>query len=72
MFKECLRHDMLPFILDDKRRKGYLNRLRERDEDPYVLTEVILEAQEQFSRQIALQDLGEHRLDELDCDEEEW
>jgi Fic family protein len=54
MFKECLRHDMLPFILDDKRRKGYLNRLRERDEDPYVLTEVILEAQEQFSRQIAL------------------
>ena len=73
MFKECLRHDVLPFILDDKRRKGYLTGLREWDEDPYILTEVILEAQERFSRQIALQDLGEHRLDDLnDFDEEDW
>ena len=73
MFKECLRHDVLPFILDDKRRKGYLTGLREWDEDSYVLTEVILEAQERFSRQIALQDLGEHRLDDLnDLDEEDW
>ena len=73
MFKECLRHDVLPFILDDKRRKGYLTGLREWDEDSYVLTEVILEAQERFSRQVALQDLGEHRLDDLnDFDEEDW
>ena len=73
MFKECLRHDVLPFILDDKRRKGYLTGLRECDEDSYALTEVILEAQERFSRQVALQDLGEHRLDDLnDFDEEDW
>lgn len=53
--------------------KGYLTGLREWDEDSYVLTEVILEAQERFSRQIALQDLGEHRLDDLnDFDEEDW
>ena len=29
MFKECLRHDIMPFILDDKRRSRYLQGIRE-------------------------------------------
>ncbi len=73
MFKECLRHDVLPFILDDKRRKGYLSGIQHWDDDPSILSEVVLEAQERFSRQIDLQDLSAHRLDDLnDSDEEDW
>lgn len=73
MFKECLRHDVLPFIIDDKRRSRYLKGLREWDEDTSLLAEVILEAQDRFSRQIDLQDLAAHRLDDMnDNDEEDW
>ena len=29
MFKECLRHDVMPFIIDDKRRSRYLRGIKE-------------------------------------------
>ena len=61
MFKECLRHDVMPFIVDDKRRNRYLEGLREWDEDPGILTEVVMEAQSRFDAQIQLQNLSEHR-----------
>lgn len=61
MFKECLRHDVMPFIIDDKRRARYLEGLREWDEDPGILTEVVMEAQSRFDAQIQLQNLSEHR-----------
>ena len=61
MFKECLRHDVMPFILDDKRRTRYLEGLREWDNDSGILAEVVMEAQSRFDAQIQLQKLAEHR-----------
>lgn len=61
LFKECLRHDVMPFIIDDKRRNRYLEGLREWDDDPGILTEVVMEAQSRFDAQIQLQNLSEHR-----------
>lgn len=61
MFKECLRHEVMPFILDDKRRSRYLEGIREWDNDPSILGEVVMEAQSRFDAQIQLQMLAEHR-----------
>ena len=61
MFKECLRHEVMPFILDDKRRSRYLEGIREWDNDPGILSEVVMEAQSRFDAQIQLQNLLEHR-----------
>ena len=61
MFKECLRHEVMPFILDDKRRGRYLEGIREWDDDPGILSEVVMEAQNRFDAQIQLQNLAEHR-----------
>ena len=61
MFKECLRHEVMPFILDDKRRGRYLEGIREWDDDPGILSEVVMEAQSRFDAQIQLQLLSEHR-----------
>ena len=61
MFKECLRHEVMPFILDDKRRGRYLEGIREWDDDPGILSEVVMEAQSRFDAQIQLQMLAEHR-----------
>lgn len=59
MFKECLRHDITPFILDDKRRTGYLKGLREWEKNDTALQVVCREAQERFQRQLDLQGLLE-------------
>ena len=61
MFKECLRHEVMPFILDDKRRSRYLEGIRKWDDDPGILGEVVMEAQSRFDAQIQLQMLAEHR-----------
>ena len=61
MFKECLRHEVMPFILDDKRRSRYLEGIREWDDDPGILSEVVMEAQSRFDAQTQLQMLAEHR-----------
>jgi hypothetical protein len=59
MLKECLRHDVTPFIIDDKRRTGYLDGIRFWDDDPDVLMDVCIEAQLRFEAQTALQGLME-------------
>ena len=51
----------MPFILDDKRRSRYLEGIREWDDDPGILGEVVMEAQSRFDAQIQLQMLAEHR-----------
>ena len=71
MFKECLRRDVMPFIIDDKRRNRYLEGLREWDNDPSILTEVVMEAQSRFDAQIQLQNLQEHRANFLTATLEE-
>ena len=57
MFKECLRHDIMPFILYDKRRSRYLQGIREWFVDRYELVDVVMEAQSRFESQIELQKL---------------
>ena len=57
MFKECLRHGVMPFIIDDKRRSRYLHGIREWHEDRYTLTDVVMDAQSRFEAQIELQRL---------------
>jgi len=60
MFKECLRHQITPFILDDKRRTEYLKGIREWDMDRTTLFTPCLEAQARFQAQIELQKLQEY------------
>ena len=59
MFKECLRHDVMPFIIDDKRRGRYLEGLEKWDTDRSILAEVVMEAQDRFDAQLELQKLME-------------
>jgi len=57
MFKECLRHAVTPFILDDKRRSEYLKGIREWDMDRSTLFTPCREAQARFTAQCELQEL---------------
>ena len=41
MFKECLRLNVMPFIIDDKRRTDYLEGIRQWDQDRSILTDVV-------------------------------
>lgn len=56
MFKECLRHGLTPFILDDKRRGRYLDGIRNWNEDRSLLLRVVEESQVRFAMQETLQD----------------
>ena len=60
MFKECLRHNVMPFILDDKRRKRYLQGIRDWEKSHYTLSKVVRESQELFEAQVDLQKLMEY------------
>ena len=60
LFKECLRHDIMPFIIDDKRRSRYLRGIKEWHDDHYELVDVVMEAQDRFEAQIELQKLYAH------------
>ena len=57
LFKECLRHGIMPFIIDDKRRSRYLRGIKEWHDDHYELVDVVMEAQDRFEAQVELQKL---------------
>ena len=57
LFKECLRHDIMPFIIDDKRRSRYIRGIKEWHDDRYELVDVVMEAQDRFEAQVELQKL---------------
>ena len=59
MLKECLRHGIMPFILDDKRRSAYLEGIRCWEKDPVPLLQVCMEAQARFQAQVELEKLLE-------------
>lgn len=61
MFKECLRHNVMPFILDDKHRRQYLAGIQEWQTNRMTLMQVVASAQDRFEAQIELQKLDEHR-----------
>ena len=45
MLKECLRHEIDPFIIDDKRRNLYMRGILSWDDDPKVFRELAQGAQ---------------------------
>ena len=57
MFKECLRHGTMPFIIDDKRRSRYLRGIKEWHDDRFEMIDMVMEAQDRFEAQIELQRL---------------
>ena len=57
MFKECLRHGIMPFIIDDKCRSRYLRGIKEWHDDRFEMIDVVMEAQDRFEAQIELQRL---------------
>ena len=61
MLKECLRHNITPFIIDDKRRASYLDGIRQWDENHSILMGICQETQARFESQIYLYRLLEHR-----------
>ena len=61
MFKECLRHDVMPFIIDDKHRKQYLSGIISWPKDRFELLQVACTAQERFEQVVARCKLGEYR-----------
>lgn len=52
MLKECLRHQIDPFIIDDKRRMDYSRGIAMWDEDSSLLTNTVLHAQKRFQDQM--------------------
>lgn len=71
MFKECLRHGVMPFILDDKHRSQYLAGIKDWQTDKSTFIELVYAAQSRFEAQVELQKLGEYRLFVLPEDDEE-
>ena len=59
LFKECLRHEIIPFIIDDKKRSAYLKGLRLWKLERTPLLEVCYHAQERYSKEIESQKLLE-------------
>lgn len=57
LFKECLRHDITPFIINTKRRYRYLHSIKEWHDDWYELIDVVMEAQDCSEAQVELQKL---------------
>lgn len=52
MMKECLRHEVVPFIIDDKRRGAYNRGIAQWDTDPEILQNVVSEAQKRFQNKL--------------------
>ena len=55
MLKECLRHNIVPFIVDDKHRGDYNTGIQVWTSNPSMLRNTCLKAQERFGRQLELQ-----------------
>ena len=52
IMKECLRHGIVPFIIDDKRRGAYNRGITQWDTDPEILQNVVSEAQKRFRNKL--------------------
>ena len=63
MVKECLRHNIVPFIVDDKHRGSYNKGIKCWNTNPSVLRDACIKAQERFKRQLELQRLLQRNKD---------
>lgn len=48
MFKECLKHDIVPFVVDDTHKMFYYRGLKEYEEEKGYLTDTCLSAQDKY------------------------
>jgi Fic family protein len=48
MFKECLKHDIIPFIIDEEHKNYYYRGLREFKDTPGYLVDTCLSAQDRY------------------------
>lgn len=60
MVKECLRHGVDPFIIDDKHRSGYNRGIRDWEQNPSILIAVAEQAQMRFRGKMELCALMEY------------
>lgn len=56
-FKECLRHDIIPFIIEDSKKLFYYRGLAEWEREPGYLTDTCLDGQDTFKRLMVMFDL---------------
>lgn len=54
MFKECLRHNILPFIIDERHKYFYYRGLREYENEKGFLKDTCLSAQDNFKKLLSL------------------
>ncbi len=71
MLKECLRHGITPFILDDKKRNQYIEGLQAWPAEQETLTQVVETAQRRFERQIRRHHSAETRQPYLSDEEDD-
>ncbi len=53
MFKECLRHDIMPFIIDEEHKLFYYRGLKEYKSEKGYLTDTCLSAQDEYAAMTA-------------------
>ncbi|NME35761.1 helix-turn-helix domain-containing protein [Fusobacterium sp. FSA-380-WT-3A] len=56
MFKECLRHNIIPFIIDEKHKLFYYRGLREYENEKGYLRDTCLSAQDDFQKMLKIFD----------------
>ena len=54
MLKECLRHQIVPFVIDDKHRGEYHRGITSWDNNPEILTDLAIRAQSHFEGKMDL------------------
>jgi Fic family protein len=59
IFKECLKHDIIPFIIDEEHKNYYYRGLREFKDTPGYLTDTCLSAQDRYKEYLAYFQLRE-------------
>jgi len=50
MYKECLKHNIVPFIIDDETKMFYYRGLSEWDGEKGYLTDTVLYCQDRFKK----------------------
>ena len=65
MFKECLKYNIVPFIIEDNLKMFYYRGLKEWDNEKGYLTDTCLTAQDKYKAYLAI--LGLHIKQEARC-----
>ena len=67
MMKECLRYNITPFIIDDKRRTAYYKGIHKWADDPGILLAVAEKAQTRFNATFDLFKLMDYHRPPIGC-----